>query len=154
MEYDLAWFEAHPLGQRFAGLSQDVYDFALNLAESELKCVKKNCPTLYANALAIKLSLVIESTVQPDGTVSAGGSNTGGKVAYVIEDQVYDTKRKYELVDASASVQTSSPASMLESILKKCRAPLIGATLVRSFNSPVSGCGCFDAGYGDKSGGW
>jgi hypothetical protein len=162
--FDINWFLTTAYGASFAGFNDALtYDFALNVAEAELTNVKCNCPKLYPYALQIKIYLILSqmNLAEPNSGQVSSPALTGGKIAYVTHDKVYDTERSYSLVDEPRQQQASSPTGILQGIIARCTMTLgIGAHLVRSL--PLgNGCGCAplgldngalnDMGFADKS---
>jgi hypothetical protein len=153
--FDINWFLATAYGASFDGFDDALtYDFALTVAEAELANVKCNCPKLYPYALQIKIYLILsQMKLAEPGSGDASIPNvSGGKIAYVSSDKVYDTQRNYTLVDEPQQQKASSPTGILQSIVERCTMALgIGAMLVRSF--PLgSECGCGpDFGFADKA---
>lgn len=155
MAFDQAWFLASPFGAKFTELTAAQYDYALALAESELASVLCWCPKLYPHALAIKIALILDAasmgTVQDlPPTVAAPGGNYE---AYVQEDEVFDVRRKYKIVERSQQIATASPADQLKAIIDRCKPPLrVGAFLGGRLGSMFGGC-CQERGdaFGDKA---
>ena len=150
MLYDMAWFLATVFGAKFPSLQEAHYDFAKALAEDELKSILCWCPSMYPHALSIKISIILEvATPTSDDGLVAGASSE--HVAYVIEDEVFDIRRKYKVVAQDPQIAKSTPAAMLESLLARCKPPLrVGAFLAAGINSATSGCCSGDA-LGDKA---
>jgi len=134
----------------FAGLDQGVYDLALALAEVELAEVKCWCPDIYAQALQIKLSMILAGLApSATGEINPPAADSS-KVAYVTRDKVGDVERQYTLVDANAAQRSSTPSGLLDGIIARCKAPLrSGAVLARSFTR--GGCGCGPFNIADKA---
>lgn len=154
--FDRAWFIATLFGTKYADtLTDEQYAFAFILAENELQNVKCWCPKVYRVALSIKISLLLDGArlgltdapIVPDVEL-AGGTQE----AYVIEDEVYDVRRKYKLVKKAAQVVSSGPAAQLERIIITCQRPLaIGAFLAGGINSATGGCCGSGDSIGDKA---
>lgn len=154
-EYDFDWFLSTPFGAPFDHVSSSMYDMALPVAQLELSRVLCYCPSIYPTALAIKLAILLSQWADVDTGPMAVAQNAAGKRLVVIEDQVYDTKRKYAVLDADEQVTASSPANVLADIVARCQAPVkIGAQLIAS---NVGRCGPCSSGYAlwyaDKSDG-
>jgi hypothetical protein len=156
--YNLAWFLASIFGASFPTLTQAQYDYAFVLAESELASVKCWCAKLYPTALQIKISLILSTSgmggavVAPPVLAPVGGSYE----AYVSEDEVFDVRRKYKVVEKSKTevkaAATSGPAGQLEAIVARCKPPLgIGATIAAGINSVTGGCCNHDFYGADKA---
>lgn len=152
VEYTIAWFIASLFGTKYAAnLTVAQYEFAFTLAESELESVKCWCPKLYPHALSIKISLILDASglglaVSAPPVVSPSG---GTQDAYVIEDEVFDVRRKYKLVDKATQAVTSSPVAQLDRIILNCKPPMsVGATLARGIGGAL---GCCGNGIGDKA---
>lgn len=155
MLYDLAWFIATVFGERFAAnLTPAQYDFAKTLAEDELANILCWCPKLYPQALSIKIALILESAgmgLAPPAPPVAGAS-APTQEAYVIEDEVFDVRRKYKLVEAASQKVASSPASMLQTIIDRCKPPLrVGAFLAGGIRGMGLGNCCSSDPIGDKA---
>lgn len=143
-QYDLQWFIASAFGAQFAPIEATIdpmYQALLLLATEELENVRCYCPAIYETALSIKLAIMVEEFGSMGGDSNAPTPNNTDKVAVVIEDQVYDTKRKYALVDRVEEVAKSSPAGVLASILERCRPKLkVGARTIRSHIGQCTPC--------------
>ena len=134
-------------GKVFTALTPEEYDFALTLAEHELRNVLCWCPKLYPHALAIKVSLLLHGSGltgdAPPSLETVGGEH----VAIVQQDEVFDTRRQYKIVARDKQSATSSPAGMLAKIIESCKPPLaIGAFTARTTRSVVGDDCCGDVG--------
>lgn len=153
MPYDIAWFKASLFGAPYADISEAQYDFALTMAEAELADILCWCPKLYPGALSIKISLLLSGAgvgVTDDPSLVVPG---GEYEAYVTEDEVFDVRRKYKVVERNAQVTGSSPASQLQRMLDTCKPPLgVGAFIATRVVSAMGGsAGCCGSGIADKA---
>lgn len=147
MPYDKAWFLLSLFGARFGvALTDDQYEFAAGIAADELKNVLCWCPTQYPQALSIRIALILEAANFGGDEPAPLAGAVPSHDAFVVEDEVFDVRRKYKLVPASAQRASSSPAEILQGIIDRCRRPLaIGAFLARG--AQLMNCGC----VGDKA---
>lgn len=153
--FDLSWFAATLFGPKFPALTQEQFDFVLPMAESELASVLCWCPKLYPGALQMKIALLLEgmqigeAVASPAPTTVAPGGNYE---AYVQEDEVFDVRRKYKIVEKPQQVTNSTVAGQLEEIISRCKPPLgIGATLAAGARGIVGSTCCSENSLGDKA---
>ncbi len=127
---NLAWFLATIYGRPFTPLDADLYESVFLQAELELSQVKCFCPKIYPHAMSIKIALILTAArPSENGDVMVGASVSDTK-AYVVEDTVYDTTRKYKILEGKED--PNSPQNMLRMIVSKCKPALtIGALTVR-----------------------
>lgn len=144
MPYDKAWFIDSLFGKRFTALTDKEFDYALSAAEPALKNVNCWCPDQYDTALSIKIALVLEAAGL--GTAAEGDDPSAGiaaptHTAYVIEDEVFDTKRKFKLLERPREQANAGPAAILEDIINRCKPPLcVGAVLAGGFRGITGNC--------------
>jgi hypothetical protein len=131
-------------GKPYTSLTAEQYDYAFTLAEHELQSVLCWCPKLYAQALAIKVALLLEGTgIGTEDDVAPTLETVGGEhSALVQEDEVFDTRRKYKIVDRNKQAASSSPAGQLQRIIDMCKPPLAVGALLASSVRGVLGTSC------------
>lgn len=138
--FDLVWFQATPVGAAYPTLTAGDMDFLLPLAHNDLSDVACWCPDLYPSALAIKIALLAQSSglgQVPDAVPSVVAGQT--HEAFVSEDEVFDTRRKYILKPVAPQVAASSLPAQLESIIIRCKPPLRVGAFVARMAAPLAG---------------
>lgn len=143
--FDLAWFQAMPYGAPFTLLTAAQYEHAYTLSAFELKNVACWCAEIYPQALSMKIAIVLDQAgfgrVPPETANPVVDSAGGNYEAYVVEDEVYDVRRKYQIKEKAKQLAASSPTGLLESLIAGCKPPLgVGATLGGRLGGAFSKC--------------
>lgn len=145
--FDREWFTATMFGKAYTALTAEEYDFAFTMAEHELRNVACWCPKLYPQALAIKVSLILQGSGLVGDTPVSLEVVGGEHVAIVQQDEVFDTRRQYKIVARDKQAASSSPAGLLASIIASCKPVLsIGAFAARGTRNVVGDECCTEVG--------
>jgi hypothetical protein len=151
--YDIVWFQATLFGPKFPTLTAAEYDFVFAIAESELVDVACWCPKLYPTALQLKIAFLLEGLGigAVAGAAPVATPPGGTHEAYVVEDEVYDVRRKYKIVEKQEQLVMASSSGQLQGIIDRCKKPLsVGAFIAGGIYGAFGGC-CTENSIGDKA---